>query len=100
LRFYRSNRKLAIIGGLGQRKSLNGERKSLNNESFDEDRNDVTYGHRTENPTGSGDTEMNYKGGKGEEDADVEDKEDEKMPSNVKKAEEKSEEVLKHLVIS
>jgi hypothetical protein len=61
---------------------------------------DVTYGDRTENPTGSGDTEMNYKGGKGEEDADVEDKEDEKMPSNVKKAEEKSEEVLKHLVIS
>jgi uncharacterized protein (UPF0147 family) len=40
---------------------------------------------------------MNYKGDKGEEDADVE---DEKMPRNVKKAEEKSEEVLKHLVIS
>jgi hypothetical protein len=33
-----------MIRGLGQRKSLNGERQSLNNESSDEDRNDVTYG--------------------------------------------------------
>jgi hypothetical protein len=45
-------------------------------------------------------TNHGFNSGKGEEDADVEDKEDEKMPSNVKKAEEKSEEVLKHLVIS
>jgi hypothetical protein len=100
LRFYRSNRKLAIIRGRGERKSLNGVLKSPNNESPDEDRNDVTYGDRTEKPTGPADTETNHKGDNGEEDGDVEEKEDEGVPRNVERAEEESEEALKHLVIS